>query len=180
LSVIFATNTKADGHIAAREIPSTIISEATSPMQMIRVAFIVMGITAFGTAWPANLDLAEYRGKVVYLDFWASWCGPCRQSFPWLSDMQSRNASDSFVVVAVNLDQDREHAQRFLNDFPVNFPVIYDPKGEIASSFKIKGMPSAVLIDRAGHVRFHHDGFSVKKEEEYEAHLQTLLAEKAP
>lgn len=144
------------------------------------LAFAAAGCLTTAAVEAAELDLSAYRGKVVYLDFWASWCGPCRQSFPWLADLKSRNSSDDFVVVAVNVDHDRDSAQRFLNEVPANFPIIYDPQGELASSYHIKGMPSAVLIDRNGQVRFRHDGFSVKKEDQYEEHLRRLLAERHP
>jgi thiol-disulfide isomerase/thioredoxin len=124
-----------------------------------------------------GLDLSTYRGKVVYVDFWASWCTPCRESFPWLSGMAQQYRTRNFVVIAVNVDHEHQLAQQFLNNTPANFPVIYDPHGDIAASYKIVGMPSAVLIDRSGRVRFRHDGFSLKKRDEYEAHVRTLLAE---
>ena len=124
-----------------------------------------------------GLDLSTYRGKVVYVDFWASWCTPCRKSFPWLSDIAQQYRTRNFVVIAVNVDHEHQLAQQFLHSTPANFPVIYDPHGDIAASYKIVGMPSAVLIDRSGRVRFRHDGFSLKKRDEYEAHVQTLLAE---
>lgn len=147
---------------------------------LLRIIGISCIALAAHTADAAQLDLSPYRGKVIYLDFWASWCGPCRQSFPWMSDLQSRYASRNFVVLAVNLDHDRDSALRFLNDVPANFSIMYDPVGELATTYQVKGMPSAVLIDRNGHVRFRHEGFSPKKEQQYEEHLQTLLTEAAP
>jgi cytochrome c biogenesis protein CcmG, thiol:disulfide interchange protein DsbE len=126
-----------------------------------------------------DLDLSAYRGKVVYVDFWASWCGPCKQSFPWLDNLAHEYASQNFVVIGINVDKDRERAARFLNDTPADFPIIYDPKGEIATAYKIAGMPSAILIDRAGHIRFQHAGFSEKQKGLYEEQLQILLAETA-
>ena len=125
------------------------------------------------------LDLTAYRGKVVYLDFWASWCTPCRRSFPWLDGLVRVYSGRDFVVIGVNVDHDHDLAEKFLNDIPAGFPIVYDPRGELATQFKIMGMPSAVLIDRTGKVRFQHVGFSEKKEEEYEAHVQSLLAESA-
>jgi cytochrome c biogenesis protein CcmG, thiol:disulfide interchange protein DsbE len=125
----------------------------------------------------AGLDVSQYRGKLVYLDFWASWCAPCRQSFPWLSDLVRRYGARNFVVIGVNVDQDRARAERFLSETPANFPIIYDPHGDIATDYKVTGMPSAVLIDRDGRVRFQHNGFSVKRKDLYEEHVQTLLSE---
>jgi peroxiredoxin len=91
----------------------------------------------------------------------------------------SQYARRDLVVIAVNLDQDRSKAERFLGATPAKFPVIFDPQGQIATAYKVSGMPSAVLIDRGGHVRFQHVGFSEKQKESYEQQLQSLLAEDA-
>lgn len=141
-----------------------------------QLAALILGTNAHATA----IDLSQYRGKVVYLDFWASWCGPCKQSFPWLASLARTYASKDFVVIAVNVDKDQSRAQQFLGETPAGFPVVYDPRGEIATAYKVTGMPSAVLIDRSGQVRFQHSGFLLKKEGEYEEQLQTLLSESAP
>jgi len=142
-----------------------------------RVLGIAMAIAASGAVHGNGLDLSAYRGKVVYLDFWASWCTPCRRSFPWLDGLVSQFAEKDLVVIGVNVDQSNELAHKFLSDTPAYFPIVYDPQGVIATTFKIKGMPSAVLIDRTGHVRFQHVGFSDSRKDEYEAHVQELLAE---
>ncbi|MDP8983801.1 MAG: TlpA family protein disulfide reductase [Pseudomonadota bacterium] len=125
-----------------------------------------------------DLDLTAYRGKVVYVDFWASWCAPCKQSFPWLDELVHEHASQDFVVIGVNVDKARDRAERFLNETRADFPIVYDPEGELATAYKVTGMPSGVLIDRTGHVRFQHAGFSEKQKGLYEQQLQTLLAEK--
>jgi thiol-disulfide isomerase/thioredoxin len=130
-----------------------------------------------GAAGAADLDLGAYRGKVVYIDFWASWCGPCKQSFPWLGALADEYASQNFVVIGVNVDKDRAKADRFLEDIPARFPILYDPGGALAVTYHVTGMPSGVLIDRAGHVRFQHAGFSEKQKGVYENQIQTLLAE---
>jgi thiol-disulfide isomerase/thioredoxin len=122
--------------------------------------------------------LSAYRGKVVYVDFWASWCAPCKQSFPWLGNLVHEYASRDFLVIGVNVDKDRGRAERFLSETPADFAIVYDPKGDLATAYKVAGMPSAVLIDRTGHVRFQHAGFSEKQKGLYEEQLQTLLAEK--
>src|SRR5579872_101101 len=140
---------------------------------------IVCAFWALGTvllagplAQATELDLSAYRGKVVYVDFWASWCGPCRQSFPWLDALEREYGAQNFVVIGVNVDKDRDKAEQFLTDTPADFPIVYDPKGEIATAYKISGMPSGILIDRAGHVRFQHAGFSEKQKGLYEEQLQ--------
>lgn len=132
-----------------------------------------------GSTGAADLNLSAYRGKVVYVDFWASWCGPCKQSFPWLDRLAREYASQNFVVIGVNVDKDREHAERFLSDTPADFSIVYDPNGELATAYKVAGMPGGVLIDRAGHVRFQHAGFSEKQKGIYEEQVQSLLAEKS-
>lgn len=138
------------------------------------VAIVLLGCTA---AHAESLDLSAYRGKVVYLDFWASWCTPCRRSFPWLDGLVRQFSNRDLVVIGINVDQSHELAERFLSDTPASFPIVYDPEGVIATSFKIVGMPSAVLIDRTGQIRFQHVGFSDSKKDEYETHVRALLGE---
>jgi cytochrome c biogenesis protein CcmG, thiol:disulfide interchange protein DsbE len=126
----------------------------------------------------STVDLDQFRGRVVYLDFWASWCGPCRQSFPWMQTVKSKYEAQGLTIVAVNLDTDREDAERFLKQFQPTFTVRFDPKGELAESYKVKGMPSSVLIDRHGVARFTHVGFRPIDASAYEAQMRELLAEK--
>jgi thiol-disulfide isomerase/thioredoxin len=125
-----------------------------------------------------SLDLTRLRGRVVYLDFWASWCGPCKQSFPWMETMQSSYAAQGLEIVAVDVDSDRADADRFLRQFRPTFDVRFDPKGDLAELYKVHGMPSSVLIDRHGVVRFTHIGFRPVDGAVYEAPVRELLAEK--
>ena len=126
-----------------------------------------------------TLQLKDLRGKVVYLDFWASWCGPCRKSFPWMNAMQARYGSQDFVVVAVNVDKDSALAQRFLAEYPAKFTVAYDPDGSIASHYQVKGMPSSYLIDREGKLRASHIGFREKDKPALESTIESLVVGKA-
>jgi thiol-disulfide isomerase/thioredoxin len=126
----------------------------------------------------APLDLNVFRGRVVYLDFWASWCGPCRQSFPWMETMKGTYQGQGLEIMAVNLDRDRADADKFLKQFNPTFDVRFDPKGELAELYNIRGMPSSVLIDRRGVTRFVHVGFRPIDGSIYEAQLRELLAEK--
>ncbi|MEW6982885.1 TlpA disulfide reductase family protein [Colwelliaceae bacterium 6471] len=114
-------------------------------------------------------------GKVIYLDFWASWCGPCRKSFPWLNKLQQQHKDKGFTVISVNLDAEPKLAAKFLAEVPADFPVIYDPKGKTASHFKIKGMPSSIIFNRKGKIEVAHAGFFVKKIPEYESEINKLL-----
>jgi cytochrome c biogenesis protein CcmG, thiol:disulfide interchange protein DsbE len=119
--------------------------------------------------------LDAYRGKVVYLDFWASWCGPCRQSFPWMNAMQARYADKGLVIVAVNVDTAREDALRFLQQLPARFGIAYDPKGQAAQQYAIKGMPSSFLIGRDGKVLSAHTGFNNGSRDQLERAIEQAL-----
>jgi cytochrome c biogenesis protein CcmG, thiol:disulfide interchange protein DsbE len=123
------------------------------------------------------VEIAALHGKVVYLDFWASWCVPCRQSFPWMQMMQADYAGRGLTVIAVNLDHDRADADSFLRRYQPAFSVRFDPQGEWAEHFKVRGMPSSVLIDRQGTVRFSHIGFRPADGPRYEEQIKQLLAE---
>lgn len=103
--------------------------------------------------------LSDLRGRTVYLDFWASWCGPCRRSFPWMAQLQLRYQARGLQVLALNLDARRTDAEAFLQHTPAGFALAFDPKGEAARAFGIKGMPSSVLIDPQGHMLWQHRGF---------------------
>ena len=123
-----------------------------------------------------SVKLAELKGKVVYLDFWASWCEPCKKSFPWLHDIKQRYAEKGFEVVAVNLDKDRKLADEFLKVMDVNFVVAFDESGESASKYKLKGMPSSYLIGRDGKLYASHIGFIEKDKKKLEQAIKELLA----
>ena len=103
--------------------------------------------------------LSDLRGLWVYLDFWASWCGPCRQSFPWMARLQQQHASRGLRVVAINLDAQRSDADAFLARPPAGFALAFVPAGESARRFAVRGMPSSALIDPQGRLRWMHRGF---------------------
>src|SRR3954452_4157172 len=117
------------------------------------------------------------KGKVVLLDFWASWCDPCRRSFPWMSEMQRRYAGSDLLVVAVNLDQDRKAADQFLAAVPAGFRVEFDPAGTLATQFGVTAMPMSFLIDRKGSVRERHTGFREAVKAQREQSILKLLKE---
>jgi cytochrome c biogenesis protein CcmG, thiol:disulfide interchange protein DsbE len=126
----------------------------------------------------APIDFHDYYGRVVYLDFWASWCGPCRQSFPWMQLMKNSYQDQGLTVIAVNLDKSRADADKFLRQFAPTFEVRFDPTGTLPELYKVHGMPSSVLIDRHGAVRFTHVGFRPVDGPVYEEQVRGLLAEK--
>ena len=122
------------------------------------------------------VDLSAYKGKVVMVDFWASWCAPCRKSFPWLNQMQSSKASQGLVILGINVDEDSSDAQRFLEKYRADFKLIYDPKGEYASYYDIPGMPTSLIFDRNGKLVHQHSGFKLKNVDEYEREIDKVLA----
>jgi cytochrome c biogenesis protein CcmG/thiol:disulfide interchange protein DsbE len=122
------------------------------------------------------LRLASLRGKVVYLDYWASWCVPCRRSFPWMNEMQERYGGKGLVILAVNVDRDVAEAQRFLARYPARFTVAYDREGKTASALALKGMPASFLIDRKGVIVGTHLGFRESDKRRLEEELKALLA----
>ncbi len=119
--------------------------------------------------------LSKYRGEVVYLDFWATWCGPCRDSFPWMNQMQDKYGSQGLNVVAVSLDTDHALARRFADELSANFTIGYDDTGSIADLFKVKGMPTSVVIGRDGRVAEIHQGFNDSKMVPYEGSIKKAL-----
>ena len=127
-------------------------------------------------AWPV---LQSLQGKVVLVDFWASWCAPCRRSFPWMNEMQQRHAARGLVVLAVNVDRERSLADEFLREVPVAFRLEYDPSGALAEQFHVQAMPTSFLIDRRGALRVRHAGFREAQRADRELQIQQLLEESA-
>ncbi|VAW53409.1 Thioredoxin family protein [hydrothermal vent metagenome] len=123
-----------------------------------------------------SVSLAQFKGKVVYLDFWASWCKPCKNSFPWLHSLKENFAAQGFEVVAINLDKDRALADAFLKVMDVNFTVAFDESGDTASRYKLKGMPSSYLIGRDGKLYASHIGFREKDKAKLEQGIKQLLS----
>jgi cytochrome c biogenesis protein CcmG/thiol:disulfide interchange protein DsbE len=144
-----------------------------------RLILMSIGLAVSATVNAASsLDLPSVRGRVVYLDFWASWCAPCKQSFPWMESMKNTYGGQGLEIIAVDLDTDRADADRFLKQFHPSFDVRFDPKGEYAEFYKVHGMPSSLLIDRHGVTRFTHLGFRPVDGAIFETQLRELLAEK--
>lgn len=126
------------------------------------------------------LDLSKWRGQVVLLDFWASWCGPCRQSFPWMAGMRAKYGERGLVIVAVNLDTDPKSAEKFLNAMRGDFVDVRDPSGNLAQAYAVRVMPSSILFDQTGRPVYRHEGFHPDKAGEYERHIVDLLENRGP
>jgi thiol-disulfide isomerase/thioredoxin len=160
-------------------IAATVIQENTVARHAMRTILLLLLLAAM----PAKaeiydikqLDLASYKGKVVYLDFWASWCKPCQKSFPWMNSLLQKYPAESFTVITVNLDAETESMHHFLGKVKADFDIFHDPSGRIAEEFKIEGMPTSYLIDRSGKVVKKHIGFYTKKIDKYEDEIEELL-----
>lgn len=141
------------------------------------IAALVLSLTAFAAhaAEPLPPALSPYAGKVVYLDFWASWCGPCAESFPWLNQMQAKYGKD-LTIVGVNVDAESRAADAFLKKHPATFAILRDPAGALPERFRIEGMPSSVILDARGRVLHQHSGFRAGDTQSYEAAIRAALA----
>jgi thiol-disulfide isomerase/thioredoxin len=160
--------------------PYPLISPAgVSRRSLLGAAAGLAGIAAAGRAAASApaFDVSRYRGRVVYLDFWASWCAPCKLSFPYMGRFAARFAHDPFTLIAVNVDHSRTRAEAFLADMGQPLSVIFDSRGAIATQFNVKAMPTSVLIGRDGRIRYIHQGFFPDQVPAYEAHIQELLHE---
>lgn len=139
--------------------------------------FALLSLTGPAAAQQPTLDLGKYHGKVVYLDFWASWCGPCKLSFPFMEGLRYRYLRKDLVVITVNLDHSHAAATAFLNKMRSDLSVIYDAKGDLAKSYKVSDMPTSILFDRQGKIRFVHKGFHPDKKAEYMSQIAQLIHE---
>jgi thiol-disulfide isomerase/thioredoxin len=122
-----------------------------------------------------TIQLSKYKGKVVYLDFWASWCEPCKRSFPWMNQLQEQYGEDGFEIVAVNLDESRKDAEAFLNKMPAKFDVAFDKSGKTAEAYNLKAMPSSFLIDRDGKLVHKSLGYRAEEKKILEKKIQQLV-----
>jgi thiol-disulfide isomerase/thioredoxin len=109
------------------------------------------------------VSLDSLKAKVVLVDFWASWCGPCRKSFPWMSSLQEQYGGKGLAIVAINLDKKREAAEEFLEQNPAPFLIAFDPSGHVAEDFRVSAMPSSFLVGPGGKVLYSHAGFDPKQ-----------------
>jgi peroxiredoxin len=125
------------------------------------------------------VSLSELHGQVVMINFWASWCGPCRQEMPLLEQIHQRYESLGFTLLGVNVEEDSSDAKAFLEDRPVSFPILYDPDNGVSKLYDVIAMPSTVLIDRQGNVRYLHHGFRPGYENAYQDQVRALVRERS-
>jgi len=159
---------------------------------LLAIAFFCATLPVFatetGSAMPACLvspigetqteDLLRYKGQVLYVDFWASWCGPCAQSFPFLNEMHNQFKDQGLQIVGVNLDENMDDAKAFLAKHPASFTVVADVSKQCAKAFDVKAMPSSYLIDRKGIIHHVHMGFRLGEADELRVLVEKLLSDK--
>lgn len=150
---------------------------------------VALGVTtaqAANTAAPAfslptkagtTIDLAKLKGQVVMLNFWASWCGPCRTEMPLMDQIYKKYGPMGFTLLGVNVDTDSTDAQKFLSQVPVSFPIAFDRDNKVSQLYEVSAMPSTVFIDRKGNVRSLHRGYKPGDEAEYLSQIRALIKE---
>lgn len=124
-----------------------------------------------------NLRLSELRGEVVMINFWASWCGPCRQEMPELAEIQKKYQDLGFTILGVNVEEDSSKANDLLAENPVNFPILYDTENNVTELFRVDAMPSTILVDRDGNMRYLHKGYKPGYEDIYAQQVRALVRE---
>jgi len=150
------------------------------------ITFFAVNASAADTAAPdftlpaktgAAVQLSKYKGSVVMLNFWASWCHPCRAEMPLMDQIYKKYAAAGFVLLGVNVDTDSADAQKFLAQVPVSFPIAYDRENKVAKIYSVETMPTTVFIDRKGRVRQLHRGYKPGDENEYLSEIRSLIRE---
>jgi thiol-disulfide isomerase/thioredoxin len=149
------------------------------------VSVPVMAVAPQGPAPKFSLDslagkpvaLEQYKGQVVMINFWASWCGPCRQEMPLLEQLYAKYKPMGFTMLGVNVEPDTKLASGFLAKTPVTFPILFDTKSEVSKLYQVAGMPSTAIIDRKGNLRWVHRGYKPGDENEYLNQIRALVRE---
>jgi cytochrome c biogenesis protein CcmG/thiol:disulfide interchange protein DsbE len=139
------------------------------------MAVLLASISCLAAAPELPPELARYRGQVVVVDFWASWCKPCRQSIPWLNELRTKYGGQGLVIVGVNVDAHRTDAEKFQRDTPIGFEVLYDPEGKMAETFGLQGMPTTFVFDRGGKLVHTLLGYREARRADHETEILNLL-----
>jgi thiol-disulfide isomerase/thioredoxin len=122
-------------------------------------------------------SLNQLKGQVVMINFWATWCGPCQQEMPLLDEMYRKYRAAGFTLLGVNVDKEAPAVRELLARKPVSFPVLLDPANQVSRAYRVNAMPSTVLVDRKGEVRYIHKGYKAGDENEYLDHIRSLIRE---
>lgn len=124
-----------------------------------------------------NLKLSEYRGDVVLINFWASWCAPCRQEMPLLNDLYRRYRDAGFTLLGVNVEEDSAQAAKMARELKLVFPILFDTSNKVSQLYSVEAMPSTILVDRDGNLRFLHQDYKPGYEDEYQNQVRELIRE---
>jgi len=165
----------------------TSLKLATLPV-LAGLLFVTANATAAAPQGPApdfalktlggeNTRLSEHRGEVIMINFWASWCAPCRQEMPLLEELYTRYQPLGFTILGVNVEQDNSKALAMLEDIPVSFPVLFDSKSTVSKLYNVVAMPTSIIVDRDGNTRYLHHGYKPGYEEQYQQQVRELLRE---
>jgi peroxiredoxin len=164
---------------------SRFASLAVRTVALLAVTLPAFALTASGPAPQFSLqarggktvNLAQYKGQVVMINFWATWCGPCRQEMPLLESIHKKYNKMGFTMLGVNVEPDASKAEDWLKSTPVSFPILFDTKSEVSKMYAVSGMPSTVIIDRKGNVRVIHRGYKPGDENSYQDNIRKLVRE---
>jgi peroxiredoxin len=126
-----------------------------------------------------DMSLSDLKGQVVMINFWASWCGPCRQEFPALDQIYSKYKPMGFQMLAINVETEKADAERFLGKTPVSFPILFDPDNKVSGSYGVSAMPTTFLVDRQGRLRWQHRAYKPGDEAKYIEQIRLMLREKS-
>ena len=132
---------------------------------------------ALGAMGGSTVDLAQYKGQVVMINFWATWCGPCRQEMPILEQLHKKYKPMGFTMIGVNVEPDSKGAVDWLKATPVTFPILFDTESKVSKLYSVSGMPSTVIVDRKGNLRWLHRGYKPGDENEYLDQIRALVRE---
>jgi peroxiredoxin len=124
-----------------------------------------------------TVSLAQYKGDVVMINFWASWCGPCRQEMPLLDSIYKQYKDMGFTLLGVNVEPDARSADAWLKKTPVSYPILFDPKSQVSQLYQVQAMPTTVIIDRNGIVRYVHNGYVPGDENQYMNSIRSLIVQ---
>jgi len=125
----------------------------------------------------APVSLSQYKGQVVMINFWATWCGPCRQEMPLLEQLHKKYKPMGFTMIGVNVEPDSTLASGWLKSTPVTFPILFDTQSEVSKLYSVAGMPSTVIVDRKGNLRWLHRGYKPGDENKYLDQIRALVRE---
>ncbi|TCK17059.1 thiol-disulfide isomerase/thioredoxin [Thiogranum longum] len=132
---------------------------------------------ALKTSGGENTRLSEHRGEVVMINFWASWCAPCRQEMPLLEELYTQYQPLGFTILGVNVEEDSSKALSMLEDIPVSFPIMLDTRSTVSKLYNVVAMPTSILVDRDGNMRYLHHGYKPGYEEQYQQQVRELIRE---